>query len=594
MRPACQHEVFFSRMNDKNYCVLHYPGEKKSLGDAGAFNSSLKKKLDAKDFHFEGVFFPKGSTGFSGVEFSGEANFRGAIFSAEIDFSKAIFNAEADFSGARFSAGTNFEEVRFNASAKFEGTSFDSWADFSQASFSWANFSQTSFREVATFNKATFNGFTDFEKSGFSAWGNFAGSSFGDPSNFSRANFSGIADFDKASFSSTAIFDGASFSAEAIFGSVKFSKSATFSSAKFGALADFCSAIFFSAEAIFGEASFNAEARFWEASFSALAYFHSAKFSAEASFSRASFTAKTTFSRASFNAEADFTEVSFDAEADFTGANFNAEADFGHASFDMEGLFNDATFKDFTYFAGLLSERTIGNNTRLDFQFAHFDKPDRVLFHTLDLRPHWFVNVDSRKFEFIDVKFNCKLKNEIESLRNAKVEAPYSLLERACRQLADNAEANHRYREASRLRYSSFDARRIEKFHGFVPWKLDWWYWLVSGYGESVSRAFLIFVTLIFLFTVGYKYSNFEPSSNPAISKTAKADESSSPIIPELGPRRLGWRESALYSFNVSILQKPEPKPKGLWSSALVTLETVLGPAQAALLALAVRRRFLR
>src|SRR5215510_7387901 len=59
-------------------------------------------------------------------------------------------------------------------------------------------------------------------------------------------------------------------------------------------------------------------------------------------------------------------------------------------------------------------------------------------------------------------------------------------------------------------------------------------------------------------------------------------------------PRRLGWRESALYSFNVSILQKPEPKPKGLWGNALVSLETVLGPAQAALLALALRRRFMR
>lgn len=591
MRPACQHEVFFSRMNDKYYCVLHYPGEKKSLGDAGAFNSSLKNKLDAKDFHFEGVFFPKGSIGFSGVEFSGEANFRGAIFSAEIDFSKAIFNAEADFSGARFSAGTNFEEVRFNVSAKFEGTSFDSWADFSQASFSWANFSQTSFREVATFNKATFNGFTDFEKSGFSAWGNFAGSSFGDLSNFSRANFSGIADFDKASFSSTAIFDGASFSAEAIFGSVKFSKTATFSSAKFGALAYFCSAIF-SAEAIFVEASFNAEARFWKASFSALAYFDSAKFGAEASFSRASFTAKTTFSRASFTAEADFTEVSFDAEADFTGANFNAEADFGQASFDMEGLFNDATFKDFTYFAGLLSERPIGNNTRLDFQFAHFDKPDRVLFHTLDLRPHWFVNVDSRKFEFIDVKFNYKLKNEIESLRNAKVEAPYSLLERACRQLADNAEANHRYREASRLRYSSFEARRIEKIWGFVPWRLDFWYWLASGYGESVRRAFIVFITMIFFFAFWYTRVGFEQTAK-AID-TGMAQISASPAPWDLKGKPLGGLDAKIYSAYISILQKPDPKPLTPAAKALVWMETVLGPVQAALLALAIRRRFMR
>jgi len=52
-------------------------------------------------------------------------------------------------------------------------------------------------------------------------------------------------------------------------------------------------------------------------------------------------------------------------------------------------------------------------------------------------------------------------------------------------------------------------------------------------------------------------------------------------------------KEVALYSFKVSILQKPEPKPEGLLGSALVSLETVLGPAQAALLALALRRRFM-
>lgn len=68
----------------------------------------------------------------------------------------------------------------------------------------------------------------------------------------------------------------------------------------------------------------------------------------------------------------------------------------------------------------------------------------------------------------------------------------------------------------------------------------------------------------------------------------------SSPNTQDPQPRRLGWREAALYSFNVSILQKPEPKPKELWGSALVSLETVLGPAQAALLALALRRRFMR
>src|SRR5262245_38165921 len=171
----------------------------------------------------------------------------------------------------------------------------------------------------------------------------------------------------------------------------------------------------------------------------------------------------------------------------------------------------------------------------------------------------------------------------------------HSLLAIACRQLAVNAEENHRYPEASRLRYSSFDVRRIERYYGFVPWRLDWWYWLASGYGESVSRAFIVFLVLIGSFTIGYKYSDFDPSSKTASTKPAQADTNPPSITQAPSqPRRLGWRESALYSLNVSILQKPDPKPLGLGGITLVTLETMLGPAQAALLALAVRRRFMR
>jgi hypothetical protein len=143
---------------------------------------------------------------------------------------------------------------------------------------------------------------------------------------------------------------------------------------------------------------------------------------------------------------------------------------------------------------------------------VHFEKPDRVSLHTLNLQPHWFVNVDSRKFEFTDVEFNYDLKDELERLKKAEVGAPHRLLSITCRQLADNAETNHRYHEASRLRYSSFDARRLERFYGLSFWRLDWWYWAASGYGERVLRAFIIFVVLISLCAIGYKKADFSNS----------------------------------------------------------------------------------
>ncbi len=56
----------------------------------------------------------------------------------------------------------------------------------------------------------------------------------------------------------------------------------------------------------------------------------------------------------------------------------------------------------------------------------------------------------------------------------------------------------------------------------------------------------------------------------------------------------LRFTQAIVYSFEVSILQKPEPKPVTLTAHFLIGLETVLGPLQAAMLALAIRRKFMR
>ena len=356
---------------------------------------------------------------------------------------------------------------------------------------------------------------------------------------------------------------------------------------------NFCG-VWFPESVDFQGIQFGADANFNHATFSAHADFSSATFSAIVYFGYATFSADVNFVDTTFSADANFYDVTFSAGANFCHATFNAVAHFNSATFCALVYFYSTIFKEYAYFAGSREKRKLGTHPRPKFEFAHFEKPDRVSFHTLDLQPRWFINVDSRKFVFTDVEFKYDLIEEIESMKEDEVEAPHRLLAIACRQLAVNAEENHRYREASRLRYDSFEARRIERYRGFVPWRLDWWYWLASGYGESVSRAFIVFFVLISLFMIGYKSSDFDPSSRMAITKTAQVSASPSHDTSDTRPRRLGWREAALYSFNVSILQKPEPKPLGLWGNTLVSLETVLGPAQAALLALAVRRRFMR
>jgi hypothetical protein len=54
MRTACAGVGFYKEHEGKRYCVLHYPGKEK----VEAFNAVLKKKLDAKDYNFRGVWFP--------------------------------------------------------------------------------------------------------------------------------------------------------------------------------------------------------------------------------------------------------------------------------------------------------------------------------------------------------------------------------------------------------------------------------------------------------------------------------------------------------------------------------------------------------
>lgn len=52
--------------------------------------------------------------------------------------------------------------------------------------------------------------------------------------------------------------------------------------------------------------------------------------------------------------------------------------------------------------------------------------------------------------------------------------------------------------------------------------------------------------------------------------------------------------EALFYALRISALQRPEPQPHNNFAKGLVAFETILVPLQAALLALAIRRKFMR
>ena len=205
------------------------------------------------------------------------------------------------------------------------------------------------------------------------------------------------------------------------------------------------------------------------------------------------------------------------------------------------------------------------------------------------MRPYWFVNTDARQFHFMNVKWNRhSVPEEVESLRNEfLISEPHQLLSIVYRQLAVNAEENHRYEEASNFRYMAMDAGRREHWHGFAFWRLSWWYWLASGYGERVWQAAVMLVGLSLLFAciffVGQRNDHWwrHPQSNGPVSNVE------SPMLHD-------FKEAVIYSLGVMTLQKPDPLPANKRAKTFVLFAAILGPLQAALLALAIRRKFTR
>jgi hypothetical protein len=271
------------------------------------------------------------------------------------------------------------------------------------------------------------------------------------------------------------------------------------------------------------------------------------------------------------------------------------EVNFSEAAFSSAANFSHAVFRDYVRFSRENGE--VSATSSLDLQFARAEKPDRVSFHTISLRPHWFVSVDASKFDFTNVgwpTFNKvdsnrrSMKKEIESLQDKKLPSPHRLLSVTCWRLATNAEENHRYPEASGFRYMAMDANRLEHWRGFAFWRLSWWYWLASGYGERILRATVVLIGILLLAAAIYTQVGFS-GSEPKL-----ASESRAVATKEDANARLNFRRALIYSAEVMAFQKPEPKPATSAAHSVVLIETILGPVQAALLLLAIRRKFMR
>lgn len=229
-------------------------------------------------------------------------------------------------------------------------------------------------------------------------------------------------------------------------------------------------------------------------------------------------------------------------------------------------------------------------NGALSMRDARIDKPQRVNFRSLNLLPRYFVDVDASKFGFQDCEWNDGNGKSFD-LGKEIAASTHKDIAQACNQLAINYEENRKYEESSVFRYAAMEANRLGNEARRWNFKLYWLYKWMSGYGESRLWATIVLAVLIgvFGFLYALPFAEFEKPKDAANSVTICNRYK---VIGN--PDGMSVCEGVIHSLAVASFQRPDPKPANALTKFLVTLETILAPLQAALLALAIRRKFMR
>lgn len=414
----------------------------------------------------------------------------------------------------------------------------------------------------------------------------YTAQNFTEEMNFSFAYFNGIVEFSWSYFESPVHFVGTTINKAFVFNQGKL-KESDFSGAVFNSYVSFY-ANHFLESCNFSGALFKDTTEFCESQFYQSTHFDEAVFEESTNFFHADFLEKE-------HTSASFCWTQFKSTTTFSQAHFESTADFSNAKFydalDFDGYY--------------------GEISHLSLQFATFEKPEKVLFFRLNLHPNWFIHVDCRKFVFTDVKWqnldsiSKSVKKEIvllekQSVLSLDISNSYLLLKIAYRQLAENAETNNHFEEASKFRQMAFECERLERKEKISNWfqepincssllgkisekaksfPYDFVHWLyrwTSGYGENRLWAFFILFLIVTISAILYAtpLCEFPHGQN--------------------GVRSLELIESIAYSLRVMVLQRPEPFPINNFAKLILALESVFAPLQLALLALAIRRKFMR
>jgi uncharacterized protein YjbI with pentapeptide repeats len=402
-----------------------------------------------------------------------------------------------------------------------------------------------------------------------------------------------------------------------------FAKGADFSKATFMGDADFSKAIF-SQMARFDETTFHGFAWFDETTFADSVSFISAAFRKSAYFTKTSFEKKTDFVFTTFDSNAFFNKTEFNQVADFSESIFNRGADFILTRFRDKAIFESSTFDKKVHFnnAYLIDDPDNPSQAKYEFVNLNILKDADVVIEKVDLSKATFRDTNLELITFKDVTWakptsviqhwfrkKC-LWDEFENT-SIYVDLDYEKIAENYRQLVLNYEKKRDYDSAEDFHIGEMEMRRKKKGDILASgrwykhrWIAEWLnsynlYRVASNYGTSYWQALCVLVILILVFSVFFLLAGFKPSrdnvdaSSRVIEYNVLPDINHRPVsIEQLG---LDYRDSILFTLSIITFQRERfYEPVG-WQAYLCLCFAVLFlTAQAALVLLAVRRRFRR
>lgn len=382
--------------------------------------------------------------------------------------------------------------------------------------------------------------------------------------------------------------------------------------------------------------------------------FRNTIFDGNTDFTNAEFYSTTNFSQVEINKELYFLHSKFFNNCYFNKIKLKEDAliIFGKAIFSKVISFNYSYLNGYISFDGDNDNPLFdGVNTRLSLQFAKIKNPQNIEFNSIRLFPNWFINSDSRKFVFVNVAWensnlinlkkniNTELQN-IEKLNN--IPNARHLLKITLRRLAANYLENEEFEQSSIFRRMAFETEWLEKtekiknwFNNLLPeseklkrrfsgstneedkpipptnsfgilrrsgdFIIHALYRITSFYGESWSWAFTFLLLLILLiFPIGYSISEFQvtPNNIPlgvVVNGCKDVVEELKPICKIENRNLYFFSEAIPHSLATATLQNVEYRvPKTTAGYIWTILEKIFAPLRAALLALAIRRKFMR